>query len=210
MRALDLCSCAGGAARGLADAGFEVVGVDIEPQPNYPYEHHVADALTYPLEGFDLIWASPPCQQFTAYRRRGDGVGDDAPNLIPAMRARLRASGIPYIIENVGGAPLHKPIMLCGSMFGLGVQRHRFFETSFRAPQLKCRHLEKPRFAPATNRSTLRRTVEVGVYRIPLKMQQAAMGIDWMTLKELSQAIPPAYSRWLAFEFLRSSRKAVV
>lgn len=203
MRALDLFCGAGGAARGLADAGLEVVGVDIEPQPNYPYEFVQADALTYPLDGFDLVWASPPCQAFTAYKRR---PGHVAPrdSLIPQVRAMLRASGIPYVIENVEGAPLESPIMLCGSAFGLDVRRHRWFETSFPVLSPGCAHgRQEPRFPGATNRKNKRRTVEVGVWRIPLEVQRAAMGIDWMTREDLSQAIPPAYSRYLARAWLR-------
>lgn len=166
---------------GLHQAGFEVVGVDAEPHPDYPFEFVLGDALTYPLAGFDLIWASPPCQGFTAYKRRPGHV-KPRPNLIPPIRERLRASGTPYIIENVPGAPLENPVMLCGSMFGLDVRRHRNFECSFDVTPPKCDHKSQaPRFPPATNRKNLRRTVEVGVWRIPLDVQQRAMGIDWMT-----------------------------
>ena len=205
MRALDLFCGAGGASVGLARAGFEVVGVDNRPQPRYPFEFHQADALAYPLDGFDLIWASPPCQLFTAYKRRPDHVAP-ALNLIPSVRARLVESGTPYVIENVPRAPLVDPLVLCGSMFGLDVRRHRLFECSFRAERLECKHDEQaPRFPCATNRTNLRRTVEVGVWRIPLSVQRRAMGIDWMTLKELSQAIPPAYSERLAVQLLQGA-----
>lgn len=200
MRALDLFCCAGGASMGLYRAGLEVVGVDIEPQPNYPFEFIQADALTFDVSGFDLVWASPPCQAFTAYKRRKEHVAP-RPNLIPIVREKLKASGKPYIIENVEGAraELRDPVRLCGSMFGLDVRRHRLFETSFPVPQVPCHHeWQTPRFAQATNRANLRRTVEIGVWRIPLKMQQRAMGIHWMPLDKLSQAIPPAYSEWLA------------
>jgi DNA (cytosine-5)-methyltransferase 1 len=185
---------------GLHRAGFEVVGVDLAPQPNYPFEFHQADALEHPLDGFDLIWASPPCQGFTSYKRRPGHVRPCA-NLIPQTRERLLASGTPYIIENVPGAiaQLRHPVQLCGSSFGLDVRRHRLFETSFYALAPACDHgWQTPRFPPATNRTNLRSTVEVGVWRIALEVQQRAMGIDWMTRPELSQAIPPAYSRFLA------------
>lgn len=201
LKALDLFCCAGGASRGLARAGFDVQGIDREEQPEYPYSFAQGNALAQSvdfLRTFDLIWASPPCQGFTAYKRR---PGHVAPclNLIPETRALLRAAGVPYIIENVVGAPLENPVMLCGSMFGLDVQRHRNFETSFPLAQPACDHkVWTPRFPGATNRApNSRKTVEVGVYRIPLATQRAAMGIDWMSLPKLSQAIPPAYSEWL-------------
>ncbi len=136
-RALDLFCGAGGASAGLVAAGFEVLGVDLEPQPEYPFAFVRADALEYPLEGFDLVWASPPCQAFTAYRRRSGHVRP-AENRIPAMRARLRGVGAPHIIENVPGAPLEAPTTLCGSMFGLDVRRHRIFETSFGLDAPRC------------------------------------------------------------------------
>lgn len=198
-RILDLYCCAGGASAGLVAAGFDVVGVDIEDQPEYPFTFVRASALEYPLDGFDAVWASPPCQGFTAYRRRPGHVRPCL-NLIPQTRARLIASGLPYIIENVAfaRAELRDPALLCGSMFGLDVQRHRLFETNFPVQAPECRHdVWTPRFPQATNRTNKRRTVEVGVYRIPLTVQRAAMGIDWMSLGKLSQAIPPAYSEYL-------------
>lgn len=207
MRALDLFCCAGGAGRGLADAGFDVTGVDIVEQPRYPFRFVHGDALEVELDGFDFVWASPPCQGFTAYRRRAGHV-HPRPNLIPAIRAKLRAWGGPYVIENVVGAPLEGSAMLCGSMFGLDVQRHRIFECSFPVIAPACNHSRwSPRFPPATNRTTLRKTVEVGVWRIPLETQQAAMGgLEWMKLHELSQAIPPAYSEFLARAWMDTRR----
>ena len=194
-RLLDLFCGAGGCAMGYHRAGFDVIGVDLNPQPRYPFEFHQADAMEYPLDGFDAIHASPPCQAFTAYRRRGDGVGDSYPDLIHATRDRLDAAGVPWVMENVHGAPLHNPLMLCGSSFGLDVRRHRLFETNFPWMALPCVHgTQAPRFTPASNRENLRRTVEVGVWRIPLDVQQHAMGIGWMTREELSEAIPPAYT----------------
>lgn len=198
-RALDLFCCAGGAAVGLHRAGFDVVGVDIDLQPRYPFAFIQADALRPPvrLQDFDFIWASPPCQAFTAYKRRPNHVRERL-DLIPETRAMLEASGVPYVIENIPGAPLQNPVLLCGSMFGLDVRRHRLFELSFSVLSPICNHAaQTPRFKQATNRVNLRSTVEVGVWRIPLAVQRAAIGIEWMALEELSEAIPPAYSEYL-------------
>jgi len=192
---------------GLHRAGFEVTGVDRKRVDSYPFDFVHADALSFSpwfLRQFDLVWASPPCQAFTAYKRRRDHVRP-ALNLIPQTRELLRLAGVPHILENVPGAPLVDPVVLCGSMFGLDVRRHRLFECSFEVAPPVCRHdLQLPRFPQATNRKNLRRTVEVGVWRIPLDVQQRAMGIDWMEREDLSQAIPPAYAEFLAREFLAS------
>ena len=131
-RALDLFCGGGGVSYGLALAGYEVVGVDLVHQKRYPFEFRQADALTYPLDGFDLICASPPCQAYTSARHIR---GREHPRLIEAVRDWLASSGIPYIIENVVGAPLINPVMLCGGMFGLKVWRHRLFEASFPVSQ---------------------------------------------------------------------------
>jgi DNA (cytosine-5)-methyltransferase 1 len=215
MRALDLFCCGGGITRGLQNAGFRVTGVDINPQPSYCGEFFIqADALSLKpsfLATFDFIHASPPCQHSTAYKRRPGHVRD-VENLIPATRDLLQRSGVPYTIENVEGARshLHNPVLLCGSMFGLDVRRHRLFECSFPVVAPPCNHKAQSvaKFPQATNRKNLRRTVEVGVWRIPLEVQQAAMGIDWLPLELLSQAIPPAYSEWLARRFIEQREAA--
>lgn len=208
-RLLDLFCGAGGAAAGYHAAGFDVVGIDIEPQPNYPFEFIQMDALAafaWWDEGlnFDAIHASPPCQSFTAYRRKGHGVGDGYLNLIPETRELLSGSGLPYVIENVEGAPLVDPIRLCGSSFGLDVRRHRLFESNVPLTAPACDHSwQTPRFPPATNRTNLRSTVEVGVWRIPLDVQHRAMGgCEWMTLRELSEAIPPAYTKHIGEQLM--------
>lgn len=198
LRTLDLFCGAGGAAMGLKQAGFdEIVGVDIVDRPAYPFEFHKADARGFDLSGFDFIWASPPCQAFTAYKRRHNHVKPTI-SLVPTTRKRLIASGSLYVIENVVGAPLVEPTLLCGSMFGLPIRRHRLFESNVdlgKPPP--CNHPKVAKYPQATNRTNKRCTVEIGVWRIPLEVQQAAMGIDWMDLPELSLAIPPAYSAWI-------------
>lgn len=207
-RLLDLFCGAGGAAMGYHRAGFEVVGVDNRPQPNYPFEFIEDDALAFLREygwtTFDAIHASPPCQRFTAYRRRGSGVGENYPDLISAVRDAARFSALPYVIENVPGSPVAGLVQLCGSSFGLDVRRHRLFEVSFPMLSPPCAHGWQPqRFAAATNRAeNSRRTVEVGVWRIPVEVQQRAMGIDWMTRDELSQAIPPTYTQFIGEQLL--------
>jgi DNA (cytosine-5)-methyltransferase 1 len=208
---IDVCSKAGGAAMGYHRAGFEVVCIDIEPQPNCPFEFIQADILTFDLgalvrrTGAVALHGSPPCQLFCAYRRRGSGVGDSYLNLIPNVREKFRATGLLYLIENVPGAAseLVDPVQLCGSSFGLDVRRHRLFESNAELTAPPCDHSwQTPRFTPASNRVNLRSTVEIGVYRIPLAVQRAAMGIDWMTLGELSEAIPPAYTEHLGLQVL--------
>jgi DNA (cytosine-5)-methyltransferase 1 len=219
-RLLDLFCGAGGAARGYADAGFEVVGVDIAPQPNYPYEFVQADALEY-MQNADLtadgdifaIHASPPCQAYTAYRRNGN-VGE-YPDLVAQTRELLRATSLPYMIENVEGSPLLKPVKICGSMFDpvMDIRRHRLFEVNWDLPppMWPCRHkLQVSKLYPGgrskeqggSNRHLARSTIEVGTWDIPLAEQQAAMGIDWMTLEELSEAIPPAYTQFIGEQLL--------
>ena len=149
-RLLDLFSGAGGCARGYHDAGFEVVGVDQVPQPNYPYEFHQADAMTFPLDGFDAIHASPPCQAHSTIAKQQRVLRPGAyehPDLVDATRQRLIEAGVPWVIENVPGAPLANAIQLCGSSFGLNVRRHRLFECSFPIMGVPCaHHLQTPRF----------------------------------------------------------------
>lgn len=204
---LDLFCGAGGASAGYLRAGFEVVGVDIVPQPNYPFGFHQADALEFVERygsEFDVVHASPPCQFATAYRRRR-GVAVDAVNLIPDTRAALEATGLPYVIENVEQAREHliDPVMLCGSAFGIDVQRHRLFESNVPLVGTPCDHSTwTPKYPPATNRTNLRKTMEIGVWRIPLADQQREMGIGWMTLRELSQAIPPSYAEHVGGQLL--------
>lgn len=202
MRALDLFCCAGGAGMGLHQAGFDVVGVDIEFQPNYPFKFVQADALTYPLDGFDFIWASPPCQAFTKAKKLQD---NEHPNHIPAIRKRLQRTTKPYCIENVPGAPLKSPALLCGSMFGLGVYRHRIFESNFDIPFLLHTHSKQQvkMGRPVAEGDV----IQVVGHFSNVPYARKAMGIDWMTQGELAQAIPPAYSQFIARAAIRSEFK---
>lgn len=216
MKSIDLFCGAGGAAMGLHQAGFEVTGIDIVYQKNFPWNRRliVKDVMTVSIDylrEFDLIWASPPCQKYSIMRR-GRWKKREHPDLIEPVRKMLKESGKPYVIENVPGAPLIDPVMLCGSMFGLEInegnqiRRHRSFECSFPARQPECRHNNL-------------RTVNVygnsggyskrdGIQFFKTQDWRDAMGIQWMTGKELSQAIPPAYSKYIAEQFLVYLKKS--
>lgn len=197
---------------GYYRAGFdEIVGIDINPQPRYPFAFIQTDALRFlQLYGnqFDAIHASPPCQAFTKYKNARPDLPDKYPNLIPATREGL--IGYLSVIENVQGAPLLNPIVLCGSMFQLDVRRHRLFETSIPMKTPNCNHSiwEPNRFPGGRSRERgharilCRGTVEVGRWNIPLSTQKRAMGIDWMKLEELSEAIPPTYTEYIGTRLL--------
>lgn len=182
---------------GYHRAGFEVVGVDIKPQKNYPFEFHQADAMTYPLEGFDVIHASPPCQAYSnATRHLATG---DFPKLIPEVRRRI-AHKI-YIIENVPGAPLINPITLCGALFGLDTYRHRLFESNIvKMPFIFHRqHGLKSSRAGHWKPGTL---ISVAGNVAPFKYAKIAMGIDWMSREELAESIPPAYTEFIGKQLM--------
>ncbi len=202
---LDLFSGGGGAAMGYFLAGFRVIGVDVVFQPHYPFEFHQADALTYPLEGFDVIHASPPCQAFTAARTL---KGNYHPDLLSPIRQRLVASNSRWVIENVPGAPMRGGIVLCGSQFGLGVRRHRWFEID---PPLaclvpSCNH-SKPTICVVGHGGNSR--IDSGINKWSADEGRKAMGINWMSRDELSQAIPPAYTEFIGRQLMKAIKGAL-
>lgn len=202
MRMLDLCCGAGGAAVGYNRAGFsEIVGVDIDAQPRYPFEFWQRDAMTMTYEeilSFDFIHASPPCQQYSRGSVLARKQGKVYPDLIDPVRRMLVASGKPYVIENVVGAPVRPDICLCGTMFGLGVLRHRYFETNLPIKQtLTCQHdgtvIDGDYVTVAGNG---------GHGGKKFADWKRAMQIDWMTKVELKESIPPAFTEWIGREAL--------
>ncbi len=239
-RILDLFCCAGGAGMGYHQAGFDVHGVDIRAQPRYPFQFSQGDALgalwamiiTGEIRKYDAIHASPPCQAHSVLKNMHNARAHV--DLVPETREALQASGLPWVIENVVGAPLVNPITLCGTMFGLGVedadlQRHRLFELSH--PILfvpECQHGQRDTigvyYGHARNRRRARtigvygegardsrRKFDKGVPDFTVEQARVAMGIDWMTLAELCQAIPPAYTNFIGqhlLTVLATNRKA--
>ena len=203
---IDLFCGAGGAAKGYAEAGFRVIGVDINPQPNFPYEFHQADALEFDLSLADCLHASPPCQKFSTVTPNKD----IHPDLVDPIRQRLMATGLPYVIENVPGAPLINPVRLCGSSFGLRVRRHRMFEANFCIDPLKCDHqwqIESPIFDVYEHGHWYKSGVAKVYGRGGGKANEhwnQAMGIDWMTPREIVESIPPVYTRYIGDFMMKS------
>lgn len=220
-RILDLFCCAGGAGAGYSDAGFDVFGVDIDPQPNYPFWFHQGDALealnrlisggaivfrrglehrTIRLEDLDAIHASPPCQAFTNAQRIQK---NEHPDLLTPVRELLLEIGKPFVIENVVGAPLRNPILLCGPMFGLQTYRHRLFESNvnLNAPGHEKHSIRQTKMGRAPVEGEFMQIVGnfSGVDR-----GREVMGMPWASRNELSEAIPPAYTRHLGAQLLAS------
>lgn len=212
-RLLDLYCGAGGAARGYHDAGFDVFGIDIEPQPNYPYEFIQGDALQAwrRVQNFDAIHASPPCQAYSSLTR-GTNQGRTYPDLVGPTRVLLEQTGLPYVIENVPGAPLRNPLLLCGSMFGLGVRRHRCFETNWPVLQPECQHEAMLRRYRVMRHGETYLSRYAPVYGSGGGKEMAqwadAMGIDWMTHAEMAEAIPPAFTQWIGERLLEQLSRA--
>ncbi len=202
-RILDLFCGAGGAAMGYNRAGFDVVGVDIKPQPRYPFEFHKCDALEYVAEHgaeYDVIHASPPCQRYSMITVvHGDLVVARHPDFVAETRMILESIGKPYVIENVVGSPLNGSLMLSGSMFDLGVRRHRIFAGSVPLfSPFTCRHdyWAVPVYGHSgagANRNIERERGRTNSVRDWAR----AMGIDWMSGDEMAEAIPPAYTEFI-------------
>jgi DNA (cytosine-5)-methyltransferase 1 len=212
MRALDLFCGAGGASCGIRKAGFtEIIGVDNKPQPNYPFEFYEMDAIEFfqemcDLVDFDFIWASPPCQAHSWGGAQWRNKGYKYADLIEVTRHHLEISGLPYIIENVVGAPLISPVRLCGTMFPgkLKVFRHRLFESNIPLKvEMKCNHVghkAKERRNDAGDYFTV-----AGHNTGTTAEWSDAMGINWMTKTELAQAIPPLYSEYLVKQVINEA-----
>jgi DNA (cytosine-5)-methyltransferase 1 len=211
---IDGFCCAGGAAQGYHRAGFDVVGVDIAPQPNYPFEFIQADAVDFIRDHdteVDAIHASPPCQGYLNLTRLNKSLGRkaDHSDLIAATRAALKATGLPYVIENVqdARARLINPVRICGTALGLPLRRHRLFESNVEISGLACDHsrFSEPRYwtgwQPGGERK-LSTVVQVYGNAGGKGEWPAAMGIDWMTYDELAQAIPPAYTEHIGGQLL--------
>jgi DNA (cytosine-5)-methyltransferase 1 len=193
---------------GYHRAGFEVVGVDIEPQPHYPFEFHQGDAMTWPLEGFDAIHASPPCQDHSVsiamWKAHGTGW------MLPETLERLKGGSVPWVVENVVGLGVKMDgwwATFCGTAFGLNSRRHRRFGSSMMLLPPPCRHVDFPLALGCMGHSE-----QGGVFRKWRELagrtprhadRQMAMGIDWMTRDEMAQAIPPAYTEFIGTQLLR-------
>jgi len=197
-RLLDLFCGAGGASMGYYRAGFEVEGVDIKPQPHYPFKFYEADALEFSLDGYDAYHASPPCEANTVLfpdtlHKKAYGHTD----CIPETRIRLETTSKPWVIENVPNADMNTVIILCGTMFGLKVFRHRLFESNIMLLQTPHqRHTARTAgkgHTPKDSETFWTVTGHIG----NLRGASRAMGIDWMTMPELVEAIPPAYTEYI-------------
>jgi len=203
-RLLDLFCCQGGAGMGYHRAGFDVTGVDIDPQPRYPFEFVQADALEYLAEHghrFDAVHASPPCHDHSALSSLSGTHGTGW--LLEATRAALSNCSLPWVIENVPGAPMRTDYRLCGCMFGLpGLRRERWFETSWRAFELRspCLHVDDTVTVAghAGGSSTRDGTAGYG----DTATWRRAMGIGWMTRDGLAESIPPAYTEHIGTQLL--------
>lgn len=203
LRMLDLFCKAGGCTRGYQQAGFYVVGVDIDPQPNYCGDEFIqADALGLDMDfirTFDAVHASPPCQRYSMMQRIHKNP-DKHPDLVEPTRSLVMDTGLPYVIENVYGAPLKTHAMLCGTMFGLKIAKHRYFETNFPLPYLM----------PSCNHKGIYDCYHGGEQARGERVKLTSiMGIDWfMTREELRNAIPPAYTKFIGEHLITKIKEA--
>lgn len=216
---LDLFSGAGGAGFGYHLAGFDVHGVDIAKQPRYPFSFDQADALEYlarlietgDIEQYRAIHSSPPCQAHTSLKSMWNAK--EHVDLIPQTRELLIKSGLPWVMENVEGSPLQYPVILCGTMFDLGaagaqLRRHRAFELGgFFVLRPFCRHSAGARVIGVYGGGGTDSRREHNTQDYPVTARRAAMEIDWMSGKELNQAIPPAYTKFLGEALLKAIRE---
>lgn len=201
---LDLFCGAGGAAVGYHRAGFDVVGVDIKPQPRFPFEFIQRDALEpgLPWDGFDAVHASPPCQAYTQAALSWRNAGKVYPFLLAPTREMLKATGLPWVIENVPNAPLRPDIVMCGCQVGLHLRRERWFETSWGAFSLMSPCFHTGPVVSVVGHGTPSWVREQLGYNPTIADYRAAMGIDWMNRNELSEAIPPAYTEFIGQQLL--------
>lgn len=208
-RLLDLFCGAGGAGRGYQQAGFHVTGVDLHPQPRYAGDVFIqGDALEYLAahgHEYDAIHASPPCQSYSVTRTLHTNT---YPDLVAPVRQLLKATGKPYAIENVPGAPLHNALTLCGTMFGLRVIRHRLFETNppIYFPPALCNHVHKTAKRGEYDRGQ-HGYITVAGHNFNVPFARLAMGIDWMTRDELAESIPPAYTEWIGKQLMTALKQ---
>jgi len=205
LKLLDLFCCEGGAGTGYARAGFHVVGVDIKNYPRNPHPIIVADAVDYCRahgHEYDIIHASPPCQ---SYSRAFRHMAKPQPMLIDVIRKALVETGKPWIIENVQGAPLTfesdlfgaHGVLLCGTMFGLQIYRHRLFETSFSLPYPPAHNHSKPAMNPFNNAGWHHIRTTHGIKHTPEKVWRLEMEVSWMSQKGAREAVPPRYTEWI-------------
>jgi DNA (cytosine-5)-methyltransferase 1 len=200
----DGCCGGGGAAMGYYQAGWRVIGVDTEPQPNYPFEFVQGDAVHYFAANwrkFEGAHASAPCQKFSGMSACRPGLAEEYPDLVAVFRGLFEMSGLPYVLENVPRSPLRPDLMLCGQMFGLELYRHRIFESNV--------HLWQPyhpkHVIPASKAGHWKpgTIMSVAGHVSPIAVARAAMGgIDWMTRDELAEAIPAQFSRFIGEQLL--------
>lgn len=206
-RILDLFCCQGGAAAGYAAAGFDVVGVDLDDQPRYPYEFYRADALAFLADNrdwirrtFAAVHASPPCQGYSNTQRI---QGNAHPDLVDRVRELLDWVGLPWVIENVEGAPLRDPITLCGARFGLRTYRHRLFETGGELTLTAPAHPEHT--APLRKMGRPPRDGDmihaVGNFS-GVSLVRDDWCVPWMNRDGIREAIPPAYTEWVGARLL--------